>query len=188
MKVVPAVSLLMIGALILAGCANPPGRPGAAAGGANLARKSGAALSVADLPAATYIGSIKRDINYSGQGITLNIPLASDTPTTSWTAAYANCLTGDAVCQVGVAPVISLALVTTKNAGEHQPDGSTKPLLNNTLAYVLQWSNEPCVPTGGPPVQGTNSPAPRPTSSCTVLNFVDADSSKVVYSVEGPDF
>lgn len=53
MKVVPAVNLLMIGALILAGCANPPGRPGAAAGGANLARKSGAALSVADLPAAT---------------------------------------------------------------------------------------------------------------------------------------
>lgn len=139
------------------------------------------ASSVADLPAATYVGSIKQDISYPGEGITLSVPLRSDSPTTSWMAAYAQCLTGDAVCQVGAAPVISLALATTKNAGYHQPDGSTKPMLKNTLVYVMQWSHEPCVLKGGPP----GRPA-QPVVSCTVLNFIDANSSKVILAVEGP--
>jgi hypothetical protein len=55
-----------------------------------------------------------------------------------------------------------------------------EPLLKGVLAYVIQYDNVPCTPL---------APAQPDTTvySCTTLNFIDAKSGKVLYSIQGTD-
>jgi len=140
------------------------------------------------LPAAKYLGPIRQPIAYAKAGISLKPPGAVN-PAASWADAYDNCRTGDAVCDTNSPPNIALALATAEQAGEAAPDGSIVPLMKDTLVYVLTWIGIPCVPKSGPPPAPdiSDSTSASATYSCTLLNFIDASSGKVLYSTEGPN-
>jgi hypothetical protein len=137
------------------------------------------------LHAATYDGPIKTAVRYDNSGISLTVPTAAVAAlaTTSWSDAYANCLSGAAICDTTSAPTITLANATVDKAGTAAADGSLIPLVTNALVYVVSWTGVPCAPTGGPP--GSTATAQKP-DSCTLLNLVDAKSGNVIYSVESP--
>jgi len=128
----------------------------------------------------TYAGPLEATVRYENSGISLTAPTAQ--AATSWTDAYANCLSGAAICDATSPPTISLANATVDKAGTAGPNGSLVPLLSNTLVYVLSWTGVPCAPAGGPP--GSKSTTQK--FSCTLLNLVDAKSGKVLYTVESP--
>jgi hypothetical protein len=157
------VGLTLIGALMmLSGCGI--GRAGA--------------QPKPDLPPARYMGAITEPVLYTG--VVLEPPTTTQVGV-SWTQAYANCLTGDAVCDARTGPTISLARATVSGVGEALPDGSVDLLLNERLVYVLTWTGVPCLPVGPP---GRH---PSPTAvPCTLLNFVDASTGDVVHSMQGP--
>jgi hypothetical protein len=136
------------------------------------------------LHAATYSGPITTAVRYDNSGITLTVPAADAAAlaTTSWSDAYANCLSGAAICDTTSAPTITLANATVDKAGTAAADGSLIPLVTNALVYVVSWTGVPCAPTGGPPGA---TPA-KELDSCTLLNLVDAKSGDVLYSVESP--
>jgi hypothetical protein len=56
--------------------------------------------------------------------------------------------------------------------------------MKDTLVYVITFVNVPCAPVGPPP-QAT--PSPTTTYFCTIMNFVDADTGKMLYAVESPE-
>jgi hypothetical protein len=144
-----------------------------------------ATAQMAGSPAVATVGSV-----YAGAlttpradpeaGVTLSPPDGL-TPALSWQAAFATCATGESVCVAGRDPSITLALATTTGAGTMQTDGTTVPLMKDTLVYVMTWRNEPCVPKGGPPTSA--APSPRP---CTLVAFVDATTGRAIYGAEGP--
>jgi hypothetical protein len=156
--------------IALAGCAQVvPGSPGTTT------------------PRAAYLGPIPSDVTYDNAGVTLKVPPANSRPTASWADAYTtNCATGDAICDPTQSPTIYLATATTPSAGDTQPDGSIKPLLQDTLVYVIQWTDVPCTPVGPAAPEGAAASTPT-TYSCTILNLVDAETGKVLYSVQGPN-
>lgn len=134
-------------------------------------------------PGGIYLGPVKSAVDYRQSGVTLSPP-GDVTPKISWETAYETCTTGASVCLPGAGPTITLALATSSAAGTAQSDGSITPLMNNALVYVLTWTNEPCIPKGGPPrPSGAASPTPQP---CTLLAFVDANSGAALYGSEGP--
>ncbi len=133
--------------------------------------------------AGIYQGPAKATVDYMTAGVTVSSPGAV-TPKVSWQAAYDTCTAGESVCLNGVAPTITLALATSTAAGTAQSDGSMTPLMKDTLVYVMTWTNEPCIPKGGPPVpSGAATPTPQP---CTLLAFVDANTGAALYGAEGP--
>lgn len=129
-------------------------------------------------------------VRYANAGYELTPPPASSHAKTSAAAAYAQCLK-DAVCVVGASPVLSLAVVTGANRGGHiNPDGSVTPFLNHTLAWVVSYTGEPCVGSSPPtraPASGFTPTSAPVMSTCTIVNFISADSGKVVLSMSGPD-
>jgi hypothetical protein len=158
------VGLTLIGALMmLSGCG---------------VGHTGAQPTSATLPPARYVGAIAEPILYTG--VVLEPPATTQVGV-SWTQAYANCLTGDAICDAGAGPTISLARATVSGVGEALPDGSIDLLLNERLVYVLTWTGVPCLPVG--PAARRPVPTALP---CTVLNFVDANTGAVVHSIQGP--
>jgi nitrogenase subunit NifH len=56
--------------------------------------------------------------------------------------------------------------------------------MNKTLVYVITWTGVTCVRAGGPPEPPGAAVA---IDSCTLLNFIDANSGTVLYSVSGPN-
>jgi len=164
------VTILVLGAAV-AGCG---GRPSVQAGAGPVV-----------LGSATFAGPIKAPVRYPNSGITLTVPAANAAAqaTASWSDAYANCMSGAAICDATKPPTIALATATVDKAGTEGVNGSVVPLLNDTLVYVLSWIGVPCSPVGGPP--GANSSAQK--FSCTLLNLVDAKSGKVLYTVESPE-
>ncbi|HEY8728107.1 MAG TPA: hypothetical protein VIL94_00885, partial [Acidothermaceae bacterium] len=97
------------------------------------------------------------------------------------TQAYAVCAQGSPGCTPLKGPTITLALVTTPNAGNANSDGSIAPLLNHSLTYVLTWDDVEC-PVGGPAGASLN---PTPQSGCTAVNYVDANTGQSVYAYDG---
>ena len=142
----------------------------------------GSADALPSLPAAIYEGPITSRISYANAGVILDVPSSTD-GVMSWSEVYTdNCTSGDALCHLGKAPTINLAVATTTNAGEAKGDGSIEPLMQGTLVYVIKWTDVACTPPVGPP--GRIEPS-APANTCTILNFVDARSGGVLYSVEG---
>ena len=136
-------------------------------------------------PSATYTGPISAPIKYQNAGITLEPPGSSVQPKASWSDAYTKgCSSGDAICSTSSGPTISLALATSPQAGQANTDGSINPLMNKTLVYVITWTGVTCVRAGGPPEPPGAAVA---IDSCTLLNFIDANSGTVLYSVSGPN-
>ena len=130
-----------------------------------------------------YLGPLKSAVDLSRTGVTLSPP-GDVAPKVSWETAYATCTTGASVCLPGVEPTITLALATSQGTGTQQPDGTLTPLMKDTLIYVFTWTNEPCIPKGGPPrPSGAPGPTPQP---CTLLAFMDANSGAALYGSEGP--
>jgi hypothetical protein len=148
----------------------------------------GSTVSVPGLPVATYDGPTVASTN-AIQGITIASP-SLKTLTTQVTVpaatAYANCLTGDAVCQVGIAPSITIGYVTSADAGTADSSGNLVPAMANTLAYILTWKNTLCIYTR--PL-GQSSKAPgvtqSPSHTCTMTDYIDATTGKVLYSTSG---
>lgn len=136
------------------------------------------------LHSAAYSGPITTAVRYENSGISLTVPTANESglATTSWSDAYANCMTGAAVCDTTSAPTITLADATVDKAGTAAADGSIIPLMTNALVYVVSWTGVPCAPIGGPP----GSTPQKQLDSCTLLNLVDAKSGDVLYSVRSP--
>jgi hypothetical protein len=137
------------------------------------------------LAPATFVGPLKQELRYENAGFDLRPP-GGQTASATWTEAYETCLTGDSMCDPKVGPTIALALVTDRNSGQTQPDGSLRLLLEDTLAYVITYEGLPCRPAGGSdPISPTRTIEPAPVT-CTVLNFVSAADAKVIYSFQGP--
>lgn len=104
----------------------------------------------------------------------------------SWEQAYQNCQTGDGICDSTHTPVITLASVTAKNAGQMGEGDAIIPVMDKTLAYVFTQTGLKCVPAGPSRPSGA-APGTVIEQSCTLVNFVDATTGKVLYSVSGPD-
>jgi hypothetical protein len=171
-------SFLALFATLVAGCASLPNQSEKPSAGASLA-------SPLALAPATFVGALTQELHYENTGFDLRPP-GGQTATATWTQAYDNCLTGDAICDPSISPTIALALVTDPNSGEAQPDGSMKLLLDDTLSYVITYVGVPCRPTGGiDPLSPESTAAPAPVT-CTVLNFISAADAKVIYSFQGP--
>jgi hypothetical protein len=132
----------------------------------------------------SYVGPITSSATYDGGSISLSVPSSSDQPTASWQSTYANCASGDAICDPAYPMSISLARVTDLQSGTAVPGGSISATLDNTLAYVFSQHNVPCSPVGPPASSVTTNAAGY---ECTILNFVDASSGSVLYSVQGPN-
>jgi hypothetical protein len=136
------------------------------------------------LPAAIYAGAVTANVEYADGGIILKVPPTSANARASWSDAYvASCMSGDAICDVGKKPMIFLAVATIGIAGEAQKDGSLRPVVEDKLVFVMQYTNVPCTGSGPPRRKERTTPT---MSFCTVLNFIDADSGRVLYSVQGP--
>lgn len=130
-----------------------------------------------------YVGPITAPTSYARGVVTLSVPPLSVTPTVSWETAYASCASGNAICEPGVSMTISLASASDTRAGIARSNGSIIPVMNHTLVYVFLQNGAPCAPVG-PPSSGAAGPAR--VLSCTILNFVDANTGAVLYSVQGP--
>lgn len=141
--------------------------------------------STGNRPQPVYVGPVTSTTTYFDTQITVRPPGSGDVPKVSWQQAYrASCASG---CSYPTGARISLALVTIPDAGTRQRDGSFKPFMNRTLGYVITWLNVPCVEVGAP-APGRPSPAPPETSSCGVIHFVDAQTSKDVYAIQSTAF
>lgn len=138
-------------------------------------------------PTANYDGPIRARAVYENAGIILDVPSSEQRASVAWSDAYvSNCTTGDAICDPSGPPTIVLAKATTTSAGEEQKDGSIAPIMKDTLVYVVQWTGVPCMPVG--PMRPTNETAATAAKhSCTVMNFIDATTGLVLYSVQGPN-
>jgi hypothetical protein len=150
----------------------------------------GAAGQASPNPANTdaiYVGRISTPIEYVNAGVSLAVPDATSSAKISWSTAYSTCDSGDAICGKGALPTISLAVATARQAGNANPDGSIAPLMKDTLVYVMTFNGIPCIPKGGPPVPSPTHAPPTQAYSCVLLNFIDANSGQVLYSVESPD-
>jgi len=110
--------------------------------------------------------------------VDLAVPSASDVPRISFTQAYAACTQADADCARAKGPTITLALVTSPQAGQQNADGSLTPLMNRSLTYVLTWDGLQCPAPAGPASYD-------PTRLCTYGTFVDANTGRVVFSYDG---
>jgi hypothetical protein len=119
----------------------------------------------------------------SAAGITLGVPAAGAVATITPNGAYVDSCSSDGVCDKGSAPTIQLAVVTDPNGGQVSVGGSMAPVMDYTLAYMLTWTNVPCAPAGAP-VGAT----PTPTT-CTLVDFVDANTGKTLYGLQhsGPN-
>jgi hypothetical protein len=116
-------------------------------------------------------------------GITFDLPAAGAVATITPNQAYVDSCTRDGACDKGSAPTIQLAAVTDPDAGQASVGGSITPVMDHTLVYVLTWTNLPCLPAGAP-VGAT----PTPTT-CTLVDFVDANTGKTLYGLDqsGPN-
>ena len=132
-----------------------------------------------------YTGPITAPVRYAEPGITLAVPPSTPPPRISWSDAYNTCFSGHAQCDKTRTATVSLASVTIDRAGKIAPDGSIIPLLKNALVYVVSYTGVPCAPAGGPPRLATPTAAVA-QFFCTILNFVDAKSGAVAYTVESP--
>jgi hypothetical protein len=134
-------------------------------------------------PAATYAGPIKSRIVYEEAGITLEVPSFEQTFGVTWSESYyvRNCITGDAICDSSKSPTIVLAEATSPFPAEERPDGTLKPLLRDTLVYVVTFADTRCVAVG-PYRPGHESATRAAVRSCTVLNLIDATTGKVLFS------
>jgi hypothetical protein len=169
---------IILSAALLAGCSGSPHDGEKSLAGASSARPPA-------LTPATFAGPLTQELRYPKAGFDLRPPGAR-TASTTWTQAYETCLTGDSICDPTVGPTITLALVTDLDSGQAQPDGSIRPLLDDTLSYVLTYTGVPCRPTGGSDPTSRKNVSPDPVT-CTVLNFVSAADAKVLYSFQGPE-
>ena len=161
-------SRILVACVVLAGCAKPV--------------STGADHSN---PSAIYTGPITESIVYRNAGITLEVPSSTEVGV-GWSEAYlSNCKSGDAICALDQQPTIMLAEATVEGTGEAQPDGSIKPLVKNTLAYVILYDDVPCAPSGPGRADGASTSAPT-IVLCKILNLIDANSGKVLFSVQGP--
>jgi hypothetical protein len=145
--------------------------------------KATTSTATTSLASPSYVGRIKRATSYGESGISLDVPPPSSQPSVSWESAFQkSCATSATGCDQGGPITISLAAATEKQAGQENPDGSIHPVMDNTLVYVISQSGNSCRPVG-PAGKTTTSPV---TYACTSLNFVDAQTGKVLYSVQSP--
>lgn len=116
-------------------------------------------------------------------GITLGVPEVGAVAAITPNAAYVDSCSTDGVCDKGSSPTIQLAVATDPNAGQDSVGGSLTPVMDHTLAYVLTWTNVPCAPAGA-----RVGATPTPTT-CTLVDFVDANTGKTLYGLQqsGPN-
>jgi hypothetical protein len=132
------------------------------------------------LPPAIYAGPITSPVRYDNAGIVLEVP-ATTTVGVTWSQAYENCRTGEAVCDTSHSPTISLARATTLASGEAGADGSITPAVNDQLVYVIAWNDAICPAPAGP-AHNTENAGP-----CQIVDLIDAASGRVLFSVHGAD-
>jgi hypothetical protein len=134
-------------------------------------------------PPATSFSTLTVPEIMSEEGITFDVPKAGTRAAVKPNEAYVDSCSTDGGCDTGSAPTIQLAVVTDPNSGQVSVGGSLTPVMDHTLAYVLTWTNLPCVPAGAPvgvtPTQTT----------CTLVDFVDANTGKTLYGLDhgGPN-
>jgi len=128
---------------------------------------------------------VTETVAYEDAGIVVEAPDPNSVAV--WSDAYYvdGCATGDAICDPKQGPQVFLARVTTTSAGTPADDGSIQPLMDHDEVYVLQFTDVPCAPVG--PVRPNQATRPTRDCTCTVLNFLDTDSGRALYTVQGPD-
>lgn len=174
-------------ALLITSCANPLQSVGSSP---NTFETTGPTLvpSVAGLPNARLV-PLTNSIKYVNAGYDLEPPGSSIAKIPSNTA-YANCLTGDAVCVVGASPSISLAIVSQEpgtGGGQINADGTITSDMHNTLAWVITYTGATCLAKHSPQTTTSAtdpSESPPAMQPCTIVDFVSADTGKVIVSVQ----
>jgi hypothetical protein len=79
-----------------------------------------------------------------------------------------------------------LALVIATAAGTAGPSGSLKPLINNALTYVIEWTGVPCMSSGGGPQPSGSTQAAATATVCRLVDFVSAATGTYLYAFESP--
>ncbi len=137
-----------------------------------------------DYPPGDYRGPITEHVSLKQVDIEMDVPTGK--PAVSWEQAYQNCQTGDGICDSSHPPVITLASVTAKNAGQMGEGDTIIPVMDKTLAYVVTQTGLKCLPVGPARPSGAVPSAPV-AESCTLVNFIDAKTGTVLYSASWSD-
>lgn len=187
-----ATIAFIVAALALGGCAAGNQNAGGATSTTN---SSASDSSVPGLASADLI-SLDAAVTYPYGDVKIRVePAGSRVATVSWSRAYETCLTGDSICDSSATPTIALGVVSDSQSGTVNSDGSVTPILNNALAWVITYTGRPCAPAGAAgsafaaPIssQGVDLPTSMTTPrayTCTIVNFVSADSGQVLYSFQ----
>lgn len=128
-----------------------------------------------------YLGAITAPEAFTRSGIVLSVPDSASVPIVGLSAVDVSCASGEAICASGAAAV-TLARATSKLAGTASESGILEPLMKDTLVYVVRWTGVPCAPTGGP--ARSTSGTSGLTTTCELVDFLDAQTGKVLYAIE----
>lgn len=157
-------------AILLAGSAN--------ASHANTpARTTGASPA----PAFIYLGPQREHEVFAPGEFVYDPPPEDARPAISPATAFALCVSW--ACVAHQTAHITLAEVTTPNAGDMDSAGAITPLIDHDLTYVLTWSGVPCHPLGGDAVNAARLQAQ--TYVCTNVVLIRATTGAVAYGVSG---
>lgn len=178
---VAAVAVLAVGLSLLL---SHRGRPSISSPGGQFSpTPSVAAASDLSGPGgAVYIGPITSPRTINGGAFRLSVPDPDSQPGVDWQTAFGVCADGTGTCDPQDVATISLAVVTETDAGAGQA-----PIGTGSLMYVIEWMNEPCVPSGPPAgMYSGGRSKPVHTSHCRLVDFVDASNGAYKLAVEGP--
>ena len=135
-------------------------------------------------PPATYNGAVTTSYSLHSGQVLIDAPRTGDAASVTWQTALDVCADGSGVCASDVPATISLARVTTLNAGQTNSDGSSTLLINDALTYVITWSGTKCSLVGGPKLHASSTQTAAP-STCTLVDFVSASTGKYDYALQG---
>jgi hypothetical protein len=139
----------------------------------------GSAAPVANSPVATgpqYAGPLTATIDYGGDHhVRLDPP--TETPALQWTSAVSACSAcGLPAVATTKPPVVELA---SYSDDQYMVEGSSSPIYQNVLAYVVMWRGVQCVDYGPP-----NQPTPSPNQAdkgCDDFYLVDATTGQELH-------
>ena len=132
-------------------------------------------------PAFIYLGPQRAHEVFARGDFVYDPPPEGAKPAISPARALALCVSG--ACVAHQTAHITLADVTTPNAGNMDSAGGITPLLDHALTYVLTWSGVPCHPLGGDAVNAARVQAQ--TYFCTNVVLIRATTGVVAYGVSG---
>jgi hypothetical protein len=131
-----------------------------------------------------FIGPVRSREVWDGGTVIMDPPAVGDRPTVSVDAVLATCKSNQSVCGPADAVVhVAYGRATSPGTGTNLANGATDPLMKNRLVYEMSWTGVQC------PIKahltGSTETFVLPSSTCTLVSWVDARSGNALYSLSG---